>query len=192
MGSIPDLESAKEIAELIRNDDKIILDCRQYIGQGSWPMTDYLTWETKDATAFNNPMGRYPGVFNKVEIQSNQFNSLSSKKKDRIHSAKIVILINELTQSSSEFMVQNLMTISDNVIIVGSPSSGANGTGGHVEIPGGFGISYTTINFCFSNGTQLQRIGIQPDIFIKPTIEDYKNGRDPLVEKALEILNSKP
>jgi C-terminal processing protease CtpA/Prc len=33
-----------------------------------------------------------------------------------------------------------------------------------------------------------QRIGVQPDIYIDPTIEGIREGRDELIEKAIEII----
>ena len=33
-----------------------------------------------------------------------------------------------------------------------------------------------------------QRIGVQPDIYIDPTIEGIREGRDELIEKAIKLL----
>jgi hypothetical protein len=34
-------------------------------------------------------------------------------------------------------------------------------------------------------------VGIQPDVFVEPTIEGIRAGRDEVLEKALEYLNSR-
>ena len=40
------------------------------------------------------------------------------------------------------------------------------------------------------DGTETQRIGIIPDIEIKPTIKGIRAGKDELVEKAIELINA--
>ncbi len=44
-------------------------------------------------------------------------------------------------------------------------------------------------NSFYPDGRQTQRIGIVPDIEIHPTIQGIRNGRDELLEKAMEIIN---
>jgi len=41
----------------------------------------------------------------------------------------------------------------------------------------------------YPDGQQTQRIGIVPDIVVKPTIKGIQEGRDELLEKAIEIIN---
>ena len=45
----------------------------------------------------------------------------------------------------------------------------------------GFGIFYP-------DKEATQRIGVHPDIYIDPTIEGIREGRDELIEKAIEII----
>lgn len=40
----------------------------------------------------------------------------------------------------------------------------------------------------YPNGGETQRVGIVPDIEVKPTIERIKNGKDELIEKAVELI----
>jgi C-terminal processing protease CtpA/Prc len=41
----------------------------------------------------------------------------------------------------------------------------------------------------YPDGTETQRVGIIPDIYVTPTIKGIKEGRDELLEKAIEIIN---
>jgi carboxyl-terminal processing protease len=43
----------------------------------------------------------------------------------------------------------------------------------------------------FPDGSEFEGVGIKPDVEVHTTIEDLKNGRDPVLEKALELA-SKP
>jgi C-terminal processing protease CtpA/Prc len=45
------------------------------------------------------------------------------------------------------------------------------------------------IGIYYPDGKETQRIGIVPDIELKPTIKGIKEGRDEVLEKALEIIN---
>jgi C-terminal processing protease CtpA/Prc len=40
----------------------------------------------------------------------------------------------------------------------------------------------------YPDGEETQRIGIVPDIEVKPTIQGIREGRDELMEKAIEII----
>jgi len=46
------------------------------------------------------------------------------------------------------------------------------------------------IGVYYPDGKETQRIGIVPDLVVKPTIKGIREGRDELVEKALEIINA--
>jgi C-terminal processing protease CtpA/Prc len=44
------------------------------------------------------------------------------------------------------------------------------------------------IGVYYPDGRETQRIGIVPDMEIKPTIKGIREGRDELLEKAMEII----
>ncbi len=58
-------------------------------------------------------------------------------------------------------------------------------------IPGKICLMITGIGVYYPDGGETQRIGIVPDIEIRPTIKGIKEGRDELLEKAIEIINGK-
>jgi len=41
----------------------------------------------------------------------------------------------------------------------------------------------------YPDGEETQRVGIVPDIEVKPTIQGVREGRDELMEKAVELIN---
>jgi C-terminal processing protease CtpA/Prc len=45
------------------------------------------------------------------------------------------------------------------------------------------------IGVYYPDGTETQRVGIVPDIEIRPTIGGIRNGKDELLEKAIELIN---
>ncbi len=45
------------------------------------------------------------------------------------------------------------------------------------------------IEVYYPNGKETQRIGIVPDIEVKPTIQGIKDGRNELLEKAIKLID---
>ncbi|WP_206367765.1 hypothetical protein [Sphingobacterium chungjuense] len=46
------------------------------------------------------------------------------------------------------------------------------------------------IGVYYPDGTETQRVGVAPDIEVKPTIDGIKAGRDELLEKAIELIKN--
>ncbi|MCD8183279.1 MAG: S41 family peptidase [Bacteroides sp.] len=101
-----------------------------------------------------------------------------------------VLIVNEITQSQAEYMAMKYKC-SPNTYIIGSTTAGADGDITFLPLPGGLRTSLTGLGIYYPDGTEAQRIGILPDIWIKPTIKGIRQGRDELLEKAVEIINSK-
>ena len=55
-------------------------------------------------------------------------------------------------------------------------------------LPGGISTMISGIGVYYPNGKETQRIGIVPDIEIKPTKKGIRNGEDELMKKAIEII----
>jgi C-terminal processing protease CtpA/Prc len=48
----------------------------------------------------------------------------------------------------------------------------------------------SSVGIYYPDGRETQRIGIVPDIEVKPTIQGIRVGRDELLEKAIEIIKN--
>ncbi len=105
------------------------------------------------------------------------------------YKGKVVILINEVTQSQAEYTAMALRT-APRATVIGSTTSGADGNVSPFSLPGGISTMISGIGVYYPDGKETQRIGIIPDIVVKPTIKGIREGRDELVEKALEIINA--
>lgn len=101
---------------------------------------------------------------------------------------KVVILVNENTQSSAEFQVMGFQT-AHRAMVIGSPTSGADGNVSEVILPGGIKSWITGIGIYYPDYRETQRVGIIPDIELKPTIKGIRENRDELMEAALKIIN---
>ena len=49
----------------------------------------------------------------------------------------------------------------------------------------------TGIGVYYPDGKETQRIGIVPNVEVKPTIEGIKLGKDEVLEKAIEVINKR-
>jgi C-terminal processing protease CtpA/Prc len=59
------------------------------------------------------------------------------------------------------------------------------------NLPGQIITYFSGIGIYFSNGKPAQKVGILPDIEVHPTIKGIREGRDEVLEKAIEIINKK-
>ncbi len=101
---------------------------------------------------------------------------------------KVVVLVNEDSQSQSEYTAMAFRA-GDNVTIVGSTTAGADGNISDIHLPGGLVTCISGIGVYYPDGTETQQVGIVPDIEVLPTIKGVKEGRDEVLEKAIEIIN---
>jgi C-terminal processing protease CtpA/Prc len=73
-------------------------------------------------------------------------------------------------------------------VFIGSPTMGANGDVTTVVLPGGIVVRFTGHDVRYPDGRQLQRVGLQPLVRVRPTVAGLRAGRDEVLEKALEFL----
>jgi C-terminal processing protease CtpA/Prc len=102
-------------------------------------------------------------------------------------SGKMMVLANEVTQSLGEFTVMAFKA-TGNASIIGSQTAGADGRITDIFLPGGLKTGISGYGVYYPNKTETQRIGIVPDIEVKPTINGIKEGRDEMLEKAIEMI----
>jgi len=103
------------------------------------------------------------------------------------YKGKVVILANEKSQSHAEFTIMCLQT-GDNVVTIGSQTSGADGNVSQVVMASGEKTMFSGIGIFYPDGTETQRIGIKIDVVIKPTIDGIRNRKDEVLEKAIEFV----
>ena len=103
------------------------------------------------------------------------------------YKGKIAILMNEETQSSAEYHIMAYQQ-AEKAKIFGSQTAGADGNTSGFTLPGGLYSYITGIGVFYPDGKETQRIGLIPDVEIKPTIKGIRKGKDEVLEKALEYL----
>jgi C-terminal processing protease CtpA/Prc len=102
---------------------------------------------------------------------------------------RLAILVDERTQSHAEFSVMALRTSPQNKVI-GSQTAGADGNITRLTLPSGFRTLFTGLGVFYPDGTKTQRIGIVPDIEVRPTLKGFRAGRDEVLERAIQYIET--
>jgi C-terminal processing protease CtpA/Prc len=103
------------------------------------------------------------------------------------YSGKTVMLIDDRAQSQSEYSAL-ILRAAHGMTFIGSATAGANGEGSNFRVPGGIFVGMTGVGVSHPDGSQLQQIGVLPDIEVHPTIAGIRAGRDEVLERAVRHL----
>lgn len=160
----------------------IIFDIRNYPNSTLYAIGDYLMPEPTPFVDFSFTSVKYPGLFT-YELG----NDIGFDNPD-YYKGKVIIIVNEETQSHAEFTAMALR-VAPNATVIGSTTSGADGNVSEIWLPGGIFSYLSGIGVYYPDGTETQRVGIIPDIEVKPTIAGIRNGIDEPLQKAIEIIN---
>lgn len=106
-----------------------------------------------------------------------------------IYRGRIVVLVDDRAVSAGEHACLELEA-TGGATFVGSPSDGTNGEETYVRLPGGFELRFTGQEVFHADGRQLQQIGIQPAITIRPTLRGLRAGKDEVLERALRHVQT--
>jgi C-terminal processing protease CtpA/Prc len=75
-----------------------------------------------------------------------------------------------------------------NAVVIGSTTAGADGNISPFSLPGGQRSVISGIGIFYPDKTPAQRIGIVPDVEVRPTIAGIRSGRDEVLEVALRHI----
>lgn len=100
----------------------------------------------------------------------------------------VVVLVDEAAISKPEFHAMAFRAAG--ATIIGSQTAGADGDVSQMPLPNGARMRFSGLGVFYPDKSPTQRIGIVPDIEVKPTIAGIAQGRDEVLERAVEHLNS--
>jgi len=165
------------------NTKGIIIDIRNYPATFvPFSLGSYFISETTPFVKFTMANIHNPGEFTFTP-------PLEIPKPKNSYNGKLVILVNEITQSSAEY-TSMAFEAGNNTTVIGSTTAGADGNVSTIQLPGNLRTMISGIGVYYPDGTETQKVGIVPDIKLTPTIEGIKAGTDELLEKAIDIIKS--
>ena len=174
-------EWVKRIADTLHTTKGLILDLREYPNETiNYKLYSILSDKSRPFFKSTCPEINNPGAFSWTKPNY-------TGKGKQAYQGKIAILINEQSQSHAEFCTMMYRTL-PNSIVIGNTTAGADGNVVGIQLPGGVCSYFSGIGIYYPDGTETQRVGIIPDIYVWPTVKGIREGRDELLEKALEWL----
>jgi C-terminal processing protease CtpA/Prc len=174
-------EEVPEIKKAFTDTEGIIIDIRNYPSAFMpFVLAPWFIEENTPFVRFTQGSVNNPGMF--VMGQK-----LEMPKPESTYRGRVVVLVNELSQSQAEYTAMSFRAGRD-VTVVGSTTAAADGNVSRILLPGGLRTMISGIGVHYPNGGETQRIGIEPDVLVRPTIEGIRAGRDELMERAVEII----
>ena len=183
-------EHLAEVGQTLPRTRALIIDLRTYplnvadalialIGQS-------LRTEPVVAWQMVHPTLALPGLFFRQEQWIYEGFGEEAKRCAEPYKGRVILLVNELTQSNPEFQAMALQRCPQ-TLTIGSPTSGADGDIVRIPLPGGLMTCFSGIGIFYPDGTPTQAVGVRLDVEVNDTVESLQAGRDLVLEKALEL-----
>jgi C-terminal processing protease CtpA/Prc len=103
------------------------------------------------------------------------------------YAGKVIVLVDETSQSQAEYTTMAFRA-APQATVVGSTTAGADGNVSPIVLPGGLRTLISGIGVFYPDKRPTQRIGIVPDVEIRPTIAGIRAGRDEVLEEGLRQI----
>ncbi len=168
----------------LKNTKGIIIDLICYPSEFIvFSLGEYLMNKPTDFAKFTKSEIKLPGLFTYTS------NVKVGKQNQNYYKGKVVIIVDESTLSQAEYTAM-AFRVAPQAIVIGSTTAAADGNVSSFYLPGGILTQISGLGVYYPDGKETQQIGIIPDIKIEPTIKGIKEGRDELLEKAIELINN--
>ena len=181
LGSIKS-EYLPQIFNELKDTKGLIIDLRCYPSEFVvFSLGKYLMPESTNFVKFTNGNILNPGLFTYSKTLR------VGERNEEYYKGKVVILLNELSQSEAEYTAM-AFRVAPKATVIGSTTAGADGNISQFYLPGGIYTVISGIGVYYPDGRETQRVGIIPDIEVKPTIAGIGSGKDELIDKAVELI----
>lgn len=101
----------------------------------------------------------------------------------------MVVLINQGSASASEILAGSLRD-NRNIKLVGVKSYGKGSVQEIVDLRGGSFLKVTIAKWLTPKGASISEVGLAPDVKVDITDQDIEAGKDPQLDKALELIKT--
>jgi C-terminal processing protease CtpA/Prc len=189
----------------------VVIDLRKNGGGSTWNGTailDYFTkmplsgsaWRTREHRASNKAWGKSDAErgdtttlnyrYFKGEVWYRSFHDTLYPSQLAKIIVPTVVLIGYTTASAAE----DFLIYADKVshfTKVGQPTFGSTGQPLFFGLPGGGSARICTKRDTYPDGRDFVGVGVQPDVRVEATVEDFIQNRDRVLEKGIEVLKKK-
>ncbi|REG96364.1 S41 family peptidase [Flavobacterium aquicola] len=168
--------------EVLGSAKAIVFDMRNYPNETFDGIINFLSPHKKEFAIYTYPYLNYPGRFFWRE------GTICGSENKGNYKGKVIVLLNEDSISQSEWTAMCFQT-AGNTTIIGSQTAGADGNVFTLDFSGFF-TRYSGIGVYYPDKRETQRIGIIPDIEVKPTIKGIQEGKDEVWDRALLFIET--
>jgi hypothetical protein len=181
LNTLTDSEFTQHFA-VMRKSKAIIFDMRGYPRMTTLKLLAHLTDRTVYSAHFEVPTFRRP---DRAGVTYADFPWMIRPIAPRLP-GKIVFIVDGRAISAAE---STMGVVEHNRLgdIVGEPTAGTNGSINPFVIPGGYQISWTGMRVRKQDGSPHHGVGIQPTVLVHRTLKGVREGRDELLERAVEV-----
>lgn len=173
-----DMSNNDEVIGVISKANALIVDLRYSSSiEFNQIAMNLLVPNNNEFVLFTSPVKKMPGVFKSKRLRTQIYDGTKFL-------GKIVVLVDETTQSNGEFTTM-LLQSNPNVTVIGSQTAGADGNITYVYLPANITTVFSSIGVYYPNGQGTQRVGVSIDKIITPSIQGIIDGKDELLEYAL-------
>lgn len=117
-------------------------------------------------------------------------NELQGVGRARLHDLPTIVLVNEGSASASEIVAGALQDYGQ-AKLVGKKTFGKGSVQDLQDLPDGSAVKITVYEWITPKERAINKVGIEPDVTVERTPEDYAADRDPQFDRAVGILTGK-
>ena len=166
----------------LKTTKAIIFDIRNYPHYTESPIADLIYPYNKCFAKFTIPDIYYPGTY------SWHYSYQGWDGNPEYYQGQVIILCNQETQSQAEYSCMVLRAM-PNSVIIGSQTAGTDGDVSIFHLSQDIQTGLTSLGAYYPDGDSTERIGIVPDSVVYITAEGIRQGRDEVLEKALQVAD---
>lgn len=176
--------NANEVKTGISKANALIVDLRHYSYNEFYQIAmDLLVPNNTEFAILTCPVKKMPGLFEQKRQRTQIYDGTKFP-------GKIIVLVDETTQSNGEFLSM-LLQSNSKVTVIGSQTAGADGDVTIVNLPSKVSMMFSSLGVYYPNGQGTQRVGVSIDKVVTPSIQGVINGKDELLEYALLSIKKK-
>lgn len=170
-----------------RNHKGLVLDLRNYPEFMPNGLLSRFSKSRVRYALYHQPVWNTPGKFVPITELLGSYSGLYNPKRFK---GRLIVLVNEHTQSRAEYTAMALRRL-PNALILGSQTAGTDGDVTPLVLPyPGWSTWITGLEVTGPAGAQVQKLGIIADIPVEQTVSDLKQGKDTQLEQAIKWIQS--
>lgn len=186
VGSTGEYSNASSILDTLENRDGLIIDIRDNAGGNELNGRAFAGRFVKEETHYKNTRIRDGAAWDDFTVWHKSY---FQPENPLLFDKKIILLTNRRVYSSAELFVLMMKTY-PNMTIVGDTTGAASANPAHRSLTNGWKYTVSTWQAASLDYILIEDNGIPPDHFVTMSQESFEGGKDQILEKAIELLES--